>query len=125
MVTSAATTVDEYLWDLEPDRAAALARIRAIILDVAPDVTETMKYRMPTYECGQGALCAMASQKQYLSLYVEPRILDRHRNDFSHLNLGRSCIRFRRIGTLPLNTVRAILAETVAQLDSVSAAEEQ
>jgi uncharacterized protein YdhG (YjbR/CyaY superfamily) len=117
---SNAKTVDKYVQSLEPARATALIRLRDMILRVAPDVTETMKYRMPTYEVGPGILCAMASQKQYMSLYVEVEILDQYRDRFAHLNLGKSCIRFRNIESLPLDTVRIILAETVARLNSIA-----
>ena len=63
-------------------------------------------------------LCAFASQKRYMSLYVEPRILDRHRTELQDLNLGKSCIRFKSIDQLPLGTVRTVLKATVQALDA-------
>ena len=63
-------------------------------------------------------LCAFASQKRYMSLYVEPRILDRHRTELQDLNLGKSCIRFKSIAQLPLSVVRTVLDETVKARDA-------
>jgi uncharacterized protein YdhG (YjbR/CyaY superfamily) len=124
MVSSTAKNVDVYLQTLEPQRAAALIQLREIILRLTPNLTESMKYGMPTYQVGPGVLCAMASQKGYMSLYVEVEILDRYRDQFAHLNLGKSCIRFRKIETLPLDIVETILTETVTRLDGVVAGEE-
>lgn len=111
------TQVEQYLEHLDGPRRAALTGVRALILEVVPDAVESMKYRMPTYEYGGAMLCAFASQKRYMSLYVEPPILDGHREELGHLDLGKSCIRFKRIEQLPLATVSAILQETVQAID--------
>jgi uncharacterized protein YdhG (YjbR/CyaY superfamily) len=111
------TQVDQYLENLDAPRRAALTQLRALILEEVPDAVESMKYRMPTYDYGGAMLCAFASQKRYMSLYVEPPILDGHREELLHLDLGKSCIRFRSIEQLPLATVRTILQETVQDVD--------
>ena len=116
-MNESATQVDQYLEKLGPPRRDALTQVRALILEEVPDAVESMKYKMPTYEYGGAMLCAFASQKRYMSLYVEPPILDRHREELSHLDLGKSCIRFRSIEQLPQATVRTILQETVQAVD--------
>jgi uncharacterized protein YdhG (YjbR/CyaY superfamily) len=108
--------VKAYLAGLDPERQAALTKLRALILETVPDAVETMKYRMPTYEYGPGVLCAFASQKQYMSLYVELEAVEQHHDELTDLNVGKSCIRFRRLEQLPLNTVRTILEETQERL---------
>jgi hypothetical protein len=52
-----------------------------------------------------------------MSLYMEPRILDRHRAELKHLDLGKSCIRFKNIDQLPLDIVRQMLEETAQAID--------
>lgn len=110
--------VDAYLTGLAPDRREALSEVRAAILDVAPYSVETMKYRMPTYEYREGVLCSFASQKQYMSLYMEPDLVEQHRDDFAGLSVGKSCFRFRKLEDLPLGTVKTILRETLAKAGS-------
>jgi hypothetical protein len=39
-----------------------------------------------------------------------------HSDELSHLNVGKSCIRFTKIEKLPLDTVELILKETVAKI---------
>ena len=106
--------VDGYLAGLVPARREALTELRKIVLAVAPGVTETMRYRMPTYEYEAGVLCSLASQKRYMSLYMEPSLVDQHRVELAGLSVGKSCIRFRKLEDLPLETVKTILRETIA-----------
>ena len=112
--------VKAYHADLDPARQAALTELRALILESVPGADETMKYRMPTYEYGPGVLCAFASQKHYMSLYVEIEAVEQHREELAGLNVGKSCIRFRRLEQLPLDTVRTILEETQERLERVA-----
>ena len=111
--------VDEYLEGLEPNRREALSELRALVLDMVPDAIETMKYRMPTYEYQGGVLCAFASQKRYMSLYMDTGFVEENRADMDGLRVGKSCIRFRRLDKLPLETVRTMLRETQRNMESV------
>ena len=115
-----AETVDAYLAGLNENRREALTALRKLILETVPGVQESMHYRMPTYDLGELGVCAMASQKQYISLYLDPPHVEAHRAEFADLNVGKSCVRFRRLGQLPLDTVRTILQETIAAADSAS-----
>ena len=74
---------------------------------------ETIKYRMPTYEYGDGVLCAFASQKHYMSLYMDTDIVEKHREELTGLSIGKSCIRFKKMDQLPLDTIKRMLEETV------------
>ena len=111
--------VEEYLAGLDPDRRDALSALRTIVLDESPGAVETMRYRMPTYEYQGGVLCAFASQKQYMSLYMEPDLVEQHRGDLDGLSVGKSCIRFRRLDKLPIETIRTMLRETLRNMASV------
>jgi hypothetical protein len=42
--------VDSYLQNLEAERRTALEALRVLVLELAPGVVKTMRYRMPTYE---------------------------------------------------------------------------
>jgi uncharacterized protein YdhG (YjbR/CyaY superfamily) len=110
--------VDEYLKNLDPERRAALTEIRSLVFKTLPDVVETMQYRMPTYECEDEMVCAFASQKHYMSLYMDTGLVEEHKEALADLDVGKSCIRFKRIEQLPLDTVRVILNETVQSKQS-------
>lgn len=101
--------VDVYLNGLDAERRASLARLRSLVLEAVPDAVETLQYRMPTYLYEGEVLCAFASQKHYMSLYMDPAVVER----LQDLSVGKSCIRFERIEELPLDTIRVMLNETV------------
>ena len=107
-MTSKATSVSEYLKELPADRKAALGKLRALINRIAPKATEGMKYGLPSF----GDLCAFASQKNYMALYVcEGDIVDAYRAELGKLSCGKGCIRFKRVEDLPLATIESILKD--------------
>ena len=107
-------TVDQYLQALAPDRKEALEKVRKLILNTIPEIEETMRYNMPTYEKDE-VVCALASQKHYISLYMDVELVQEHKEELKHLDVGKSCIRFKRINDLPMDTVKEILEETVVR----------
>ena len=133
MVSSTAATVEEYIDSLAPDRAETVRAVRRAILDNLPvGYVETMQYGMMayvipleryphTYNKQPLAPTCLASQKNYLSLYLHSIYMDEAMETWfrakweafgKRLNMGKSCIRFRRIDDLPLDLV----GETVARV---------
>ena len=131
MVRSAAATVEEYVQELARDRREDIQAVRELVLDnLPPGYVETMNWGMITYEIpldrypdtynGQPLMyAALASQKRYMSLYLmcvyshqESRIWfeERFKASGKKLDMGKSCVRFRRVEDLPLD----LIAETIA-----------
>jgi uncharacterized protein YdhG (YjbR/CyaY superfamily) len=109
-MTSNASTISEYLEELPADRRAALSQVRALIHRVAPGTAEAMKYGLPSF----GELCALASQKNYMALYVcETDIVKAHLAQLGKVSCGKGCIRFKRIEDLNLDTVELIFKDVL------------
>jgi len=109
-MTSKATRISEYLEELPPDRRAALGQLRSLIHRIAPKTVETMKYGLPSF----GELCALASQKNYMALYIcEGDIVKAHLARLGKVSCGKGCIRFKRIGDLNLRAVESILKDVL------------
>ena len=105
---SNATSIDAYLEEIPPDRRSALAQLRALIHRVAPKTVEAMQYGLPAF----GDLCAFASQKNYMALYVcESDIVKGHLAQLGKVSCGKGCIRFKRLADLNLGAVESILKE--------------
>ncbi|MCY3540246.1 MAG: DUF1801 domain-containing protein [bacterium] len=123
---SDATTVDEYLAGLPSERRTALAAVRSVILDHLPDgYEEEMRWGMITYEVPLSTLAdtyngkplmyaALASQKRHMSVYLSGVYADEEaRQTFEEaykatgkrLDMGKSCVRFRRLEDLPLDVL--------------------
>ena len=112
MARSRAKTADAYFDALDGDRREAMATLRDLIRKQLPRALETMRYGMPTYEYeGEDQpICSLAAQKHYMALYIcEIAALDAHRDAFASLDVGKSCIRFKRLEQLPLPKVRSVL----------------
>ena len=132
MVKSDAATVEAYLAELPPDRREAIAEVRRTILANLPDgYEEQMSFGMigyvvplsrypDTYNKEPLALAALASQKRHMAVYLnnvygDPATLEWFTAAYAasgkRLDMGKSCVRFKRIADLPLD----VIGETVAR----------
>lgn len=133
MVRSEATTVRDYLDALPPERRAVVEAVRETILDHLPGgYRETMNWGMISYEVplerypdtynGQPlAYAALAAQKSHFALYLhcayaDPERAERLREGFARagkkLDMGKSCVRFKRLADLPLDVIGETIAST-------------
>ncbi|MQA00352.1 MAG: DUF1801 domain-containing protein [Dehalococcoidia bacterium] len=132
MATSAATTVEQYLAELQPERRDAIEAVRRVILERLPDgYEETMQYGMlsyvvplerypQTYNKQPLAVASLASQKHYMSLYLMGIYSDESSEWFEReyratgkkLDKGKSCVRFKHLDDLPLDLVGDAIART-------------
>ena len=133
MAQSKAETIEEYLNELPSDRRGALEAIRKVILDNLPDgYAETMQYGMVsyviplerypvTYNKQPLAYASLASQKNYMSLYLmnvygdvetEKWFIERYEASGKKLDMGKSCVRFKRLNDLPLELIGEVIART-------------
>ena len=134
MVTSSAATPEEYVASLPEDRREIVSAIRDVINRNLPDgFVERMASGMidwyvplerfpDTYNGQPLNLAGLASQKQYVSLYLisvygdratEAWFRERWAASGKPLNMGKSCVRVRRLEDVPLDVV----GETIARAD--------
>jgi uncharacterized protein YdhG (YjbR/CyaY superfamily) len=111
---STATTVDAYLAEAPAERREVLSAIRNLCRQNFPGCVEAMTYGMPTYTCDDGSGVAFASQKQYISIYVDPRVLEAHRAELRGASCGKSCLRYSRPEKVDLDLVATLLRESVS-----------
>ena len=130
---SNAATVKEYLDELPENRREALSIIRKIILDNLPEgYEEVMQYGMisyiipfdifpETYNKQPLAYVSLASQKNYISLYMnniysDPKLKDWFFEEFEKagkkMDMGKSCLRFKKVEQLPLDVIGKVVAHT-------------
>ena len=133
MARSQTTTVAQYLAQLPAERRAALARVRSVIRKSLPrGYRETMNWGMITYEVPLSRyphtyngrpLCyaALAAQKGYSTLHLMPvygnaalarKLKDGFKRAGKQLDMGKACIRFRRVEDLALDAIGKAVAST-------------
>jgi hypothetical protein len=133
MVSSDARTPDELIANLPPDRQRAISAVRKVILDNLPEgYEEGMQYGMigyyiplerfpETYNGQPLGIAGLASQKNHMSLYLNAVYGDPETARWFHerwaetgkkLDMGKSCVRFKRLEDLPLD----LIGETIARV---------
>ena len=131
MVSSKAATPEAYLAELPPERAALISHVRDLVnAHLPPGYVERMSWGMISWEVplerypdtynGQPlAYAGLAAQKHYNSLYLNCVYASKDRTDrlraaFAKagkmLDMGKSCIRFKRAENLPLAAIAAEIA---------------
>lgn len=140
---SKATTVEKYLAELPPDRRAALTAVRKVIrANLDPDLEEVMQYGMigycvphrvfpAGYHCDPKQplpYAALASQKNHMSLHLmciydmgsganpQAEWLQREwAKSGAKLDMGKACIRFKKLEELPLDVIAAAFKRFTAK----------
>jgi uncharacterized protein YdhG (YjbR/CyaY superfamily) len=89
---------EEYLEILEDDwRKEKLLAIRQMILEYAPELEESIRYKMLNYGKGDTYIFSLNAQKHYVSLYVGT--IEKVENAETLLegyNCGKGCIRVKK-----------------------------
>ncbi|MEQ1849702.1 MAG: DUF1801 domain-containing protein [Candidatus Peribacteraceae bacterium] len=132
-----ATTVKEYLDALPPERKEPILFLHTLIQKISPKLKSHFAYNMLGYgsfpylnykkEKIQWPIVALASQKQYTSLYVcaldgKKYLAEKYKKELGKVSVGKSYIRFKRLEDLHLPTVKKILKEAATKPGLVSAA---
>ena len=128
-----AKSVDTYLKKLPEDRREIITQVRKIILKNLPKgYEEAMQYGMisyiipfdkfpDTYNKQPLAYISLASQKNYISLYMnniysDSKLKEWFESEFEKsgkkLDMGKSCVRFRKLEQLPLDVIGKAVAHT-------------
>jgi hypothetical protein len=134
MRSNGAASVAEYLEQLPKDRRAAISKVRAVIRKNLPKgFAEQMAYGMigyvvphklypAGYHCDPKQplpFACLGSQKNYMSLYLMSVYGDAEmaawmREQFQargkKLDMGKSCIRFKKLEDLPLDVIGEALS---------------
>ena len=131
MARSDAATPEAYLEELPEDRAAVVAKVREVVRDNLPEGYEEamahgmIAYQIPlerypdTYNGEPLMYVALAAQKNHYALYMHGIYMDEDAGrDFREgweasgkkLDMGKSCVRFKRLEDVPLDVVAAAVA---------------
>ena len=119
-----AKTVKEYFDMLPKERQEPLKFIDKFIKKNAPKLKSVFAYNMPGYgsfkyrnyknEIIDWPVIALASQKNYISIYVcaledGKYIAEKYKKDLGKVSVGKSCIRFKKIEDLNLKTLEKVI----------------
>lgn len=133
---SEATTVEDYLATLPAERRDALSQVRDVVnANLADGFEERMLYGMvswvvplerypQTYNGQPLAIASLASQKNHMALYLNCAYADEGLHDRfvqaweatgRKLDMGKSCVRFRRTEDVALSAIGDAIAQTTVE----------
>ena len=122
-----AATREEYFESLPDDRRRDIERIEALIKEIAPGLTPGYSngylgygpyhYKYSSGREGDTYHISLANQKQYISIYCcavvdGGYVAERYRERLPKANIGKSCVRFKRLDDLDPEAVRDLIRET-------------
>lgn len=137
---SKATTVEQYLAELPPDRQAVMEKLRKLVKKNIPKgFQECMNYGMIGYVVPHklypsGYHCTpelplpfmnIASQKNFVAvyhmgIYADPKLLKWFTDAYTQLgigklDMGKSCIRFKKMDKIPFELIGELAAKMTPQ----------
>lgn len=117
MVQYDVSTPKEYIDILEEDwRKEKLLLIRKWILNHAPELEESIRYKMLIFgdKESKGYIFALNAQKHYVSLYVDSiDKIDPDNRMLNDFNLGKGCIRVRKAIKLEETNLKEFINQTI------------
>lgn len=121
-----AATHEEYISEVEERRRPDIQRLHDLVRKWAPELEPTMAYGMLGYGSyhyryasgreGDWMRIGIANNKQYISLYCcatdgNGYVAERYRERLPKANIGKSCVRFKRLSDLDEDILCELIRE--------------
>ncbi|MGE5392987.1 MAG: iron chaperone [Candidatus Saccharibacteria bacterium] len=108
-------TIDDYIAACPKDVRGSLRKLRETIKAEAPGVSETIKYRMPTFVLNGRNLVHFAVLKDHIGFYPTPGPIVAFRKELADYGQSKGAIRFPRDKSLPFALIRKIVRFRIKQ----------
>ncbi len=114
----------EYFETLPEERQKPMQFLHNFIQEMAPSLKPNFIYNMPGYgsfkhknykkQVIEWPTIALASQKNYISIYVcavdaGEYIAEKHKAELGKVNVGKSCIRFKKLEDVNLEMLAKVI----------------
>jgi hypothetical protein len=124
--TEKAKTVKEFLERLEEPRKSEITALHQLIVKTVPKLEPTVAlgmlgygkfhYKYASGREGDATVVAIASQKNYISLYAAAvvdgvYVAEKYKDQLPKASIGKGCIRFKTLAALDLGVIARILKE--------------
>jgi uncharacterized protein YdhG (YjbR/CyaY superfamily) len=122
-------TPADYISQLPQARREEVEKLDSLIRETAPKLESGLygamlgygpyRYRYASGREGSGFKIALASQKNYISLYASIAVQgvyipEKYRDRLPKASIGKSCVRFKRLSDLDEQALRELIAEAAA-----------
>lgn len=123
-----AKTIKEYIDSIEEPRKSQILELDSFIKKTVPELKPSFAYNMLGYGMfhyksksgreGDWPVVSLASQKNYISLYVcsikdGKYLVESSKDQLGNVSVGKSCIRLKKIEDVNLEELKKVLKEAV------------
>ena len=103
-------SVAAYIAGFPPEVRRVLAKIRAVIRDIAPQATESITYGVPTFKVGGRPLVYFAAFNAHVSLYpMTAPVKTRFKKELDGYKGGKGTIQFPLDAPVPYALIRKLV----------------
>ena len=124
MKTATPKNIDEYIAGFPPDVQATLQEIRGIIRAAAPDATETIKYRMPTFVL-HGNLVHFAGFERHIGFYPTPSAIQAFSGELASYESAKGSVQFPLNKPVPFTLIRKMVEFRLKETRAKKASEKR
>lgn len=119
----------DYIRQIDEPRRSQITTLDRLIRETAPDLKRhllagmlaygTYHYKYASGREGDWCVIALASQKNYISVYAcacvdGEYVAERYKPKLPKANIGKSCIRFKKLEDIDLDVLREVVRETAS-----------
>ena len=134
------TTVKQYLANVPEDRKPIIDFMHGFIQKAAPSMKPYFasnmlgygKFKYTDYKKQEidWPIIALANQKNYVSIYVcavdgEEYIAEKYKDQLGKVSVGKSCIRFKKVEDVSLDTLKKVLRKAAKSPGLVGAGQQK
>ena len=105
--------IKKYMATVPVSRKTKIESLHALITKAFPKATVDMRYKMPTYQFGDGWV-AIANQKNYVSLYTRGyHHIESFKSRYPTIKTGKGCINFKDSDPFPLKDIESVVKHAI------------
>ena len=110
-----AKDIDEYLVSLPGDIRETLQQLRQVIRSAAPEATEAIYYRIPTFVLN-GPLVGFSASKNHCSLHLmSPAMMSAHKEELNGFSTTTATVHFPIGERLPESLITKLVKERMTE----------
>ena len=101
--------IDQFIGAQPEKQAQYLQQMRRVVLDIAPDASETISYQIPAFTLHGQMLLYIAAWTSHVSLYPVPPVDDSLAMRMEPYVAGKGTLKFMLNVPLPLDLIRDVV----------------
>ena len=113
-------TIDAYIAGYPEEVQAILQLIRRTIHETAPEATEAISYRMPTFKL-HGNLVRFGAFKSHIGFYPVPSGMEAFKDELAAYKQGKGSVQFPLNKPMPLDLIRRMVEFRVQESKAAAA----